>query len=175
MRCQSHVPWKTCIQHLWMLWGGLADESAKPERHKKVTEQIPRLMPRVTTTCKEHKAFVALECFTGAEISGFFFASGFPLSLLKSPTGSGSHQTPQRPGRAAQSPSAAPGAARQLSLPGWEPAGFPGSRCVLQGSGSCIFPKRSRLGVCTHIMSTCRQTSVGTPSVFPLLSRKGWF
>ena len=47
---------------------------------------------------------------------------------VESPTGCGGHQTSQKPVSAAQGPSADPEAARQLSLPGWEPAGFLGSR-----------------------------------------------
>lgn len=38
---ESH-PWEDPHQmSLWVLWGGLADESEEPGGHKKVTEQIP--------------------------------------------------------------------------------------------------------------------------------------
>lgn len=85
-------------------------------------------MPGITKTHEEHKVFIALNHFTGAEVSGFFFPLGFLGSLLKSPTGCGGRQTSQKPARAAQGPRADPEAARQLSLPQWEPAGFLQSR-----------------------------------------------
>lgn len=101
----------------------------------------------VTKPRKEHKAFAALDHFTGAEISGFFFTLGFLQSLLKSPAGCGGHQTSQKPARAAQGPRADP----EAPLPTRMGASrLPGEQTApLQGAGSYVLPHRSRLDICT--------------------------
>lgn len=104
----------------------------------------------VTTTREEHKAFVALQCFTGAEISQVFFPSDFPLSLLKSPTDSGGHQTPQRPARAAQSPKCSPWGSQTALPTGLGASRLPGEQMCVAGLRFWHFSPREAGQVFVH-------------------------
>lgn len=91
------------------------------------------------------QGLIALDCFPGAEISGFIFRLCFLPSLLRSPKSSGGHQASQKPVRAAEGPSADLEAARCCPQQDGSQQASQGADSTLAGLRLLHFPQQKQV------------------------------